>query len=118
MERFFQILAVILAGVAAYFLWQGNADRAFIAAVFGAVSFFLSVRFEVKGRLNQREAEREEEERRREGEEETEDGEFEDGEEFKTEDISDSEAARELNEIPAREQIGGERRKTDDETKI
>jgi hypothetical protein len=57
MERFFQILAVILAGIAAYFLWSGNADAAFVSAVLGAVSFFLSVRFQVKGRLKQRKLE-------------------------------------------------------------
>ena len=58
MERLFQILAVILIGVAAYFLWRGDRDATFIAAVFGAVSFFLSIRFQVKGRLDRREAER------------------------------------------------------------
>lgn len=57
MERFFQITAVILIGVAAYFLWQGNGDGAFVAAVLGAIAFFLSVRFQVKGRLKQRENE-------------------------------------------------------------
>ena len=108
MERFFQILAVILAGVAAYFLWQGSADRAFVTAIFGAVSFFLSVRFQVKGRLDQREAEREEEEWRREGEEEIE-------EEF--EEISDSQTPQ-LNEIPAEAQISNEQRTTDNEPKI
>ena len=51
MERIFQILAVILAGVAAYCLWAGNNDRAFVSAVLGSVSFFLSVRFQVKDRL-------------------------------------------------------------------
>ncbi len=51
MDRFFQILAVILIGVAAFFLWKGNADAAFASAVFGAVSFFLSIRFQVKARL-------------------------------------------------------------------
>jgi hypothetical protein len=55
MERFFQILAVILIGVAAFFLYQGNTDGVFIAAVLGAVSFFLSVRFQVKERLKLRE---------------------------------------------------------------
>ena len=54
MERFFQILAVILIGVAAFFLYRGNSDGVFITAVLGAVSFFLSVRFQVKERLNQR----------------------------------------------------------------
>jgi hypothetical protein len=96
MERFFQILAVILAGVAAYFLWQGSADRAFISAVFGAVSFFLSVRVQVKGRLREREAARVEEEKRR------------------AEEISDSEMP-ELNEMPAGEQISNGQRTTDKE---
>jgi len=54
MERIFQITAVILIGVAAYFLWQGNGDGAFVAAVLGAVAFFLSVRFQVKERLKLR----------------------------------------------------------------
>ena len=57
MERLFQILAVILAGVAAFFLWQGNTDGLFVSAVLGAVCFFLSIRFQVKERNNQREAE-------------------------------------------------------------
>ncbi len=51
MDRIFQILAVILIGAAAFFLWKDNADAAFATAVFGAVSFFLSVRFQVKERL-------------------------------------------------------------------
>jgi hypothetical protein len=62
MERFFQITAVILIGIAVFFWWQGNTDGLFISTVLGAVSFFLSVRFQVKDRLRQREAEREEEE--------------------------------------------------------
>ena len=57
MERIFQILAVILIGVAAFFLWRGNMDGLFVAAVFGAVCFFLSVRFQVKERLKEREEE-------------------------------------------------------------
>ena len=57
MERFFQILTVILIGVAAFFLWRGNTDAVFISAVLGAVSFFLSVRFQVKERLKKREIE-------------------------------------------------------------
>jgi len=59
MERIFQILAVILIGVAAYFYWKGNNDGMFIAAVFGAVCFFLSIRFQVKERLKLREAQEE-----------------------------------------------------------
>ena len=61
MERLFQILAVILAGVAAFFLWRGNWDAGFVSAVFGAVCFFLSVRFQIKERLKIRDAEREKE---------------------------------------------------------
>ncbi len=57
MERLFQTLAVILIGVAAYFLWKGDRDGTFIAAVLGAVAFFLSIRFQVKARLKQRENE-------------------------------------------------------------
>jgi hypothetical protein len=51
MELVFRILAVILIGIAAYFLWSRNGDAAFISVVLGAVSFFLSIRFEVKQRL-------------------------------------------------------------------
>ena len=61
MERIFQILAVILAGVAAYFLWTGNNDGAFVSAVLGCVSFFLSIRFQVKERNRVRELERDKE---------------------------------------------------------
>lgn len=56
MERLFQILAVILIGVAAFFLWKGNTDGLFISGVIGAVCFFLSIRFQVKERLTEREA--------------------------------------------------------------
>jgi hypothetical protein len=104
MEIFFKILAVILGGVAAYFLWTGNADRAFASAVFGAVSFFLSVRVEVKKRNTIREAERlrEEEEKERRGEGEFE--EFDDEEEFGDDNLNDEEAPQ-LNEMPAKEQF-------------
>lgn len=60
MERLFQILAVVFAATAGYFYWQDGIDLMFAAAVLGAVSFFLSVRFQVKGRLRQRERERQE----------------------------------------------------------
>ncbi len=103
MELTFKIAAVILAGIAAYFMWQGNADRAFASAVFGAVSFFLSIRFQVKERIKIRETEREEEEKRRRGEEE-----FEEFEEFEEETPL-------LNEIPADEQINDGRKATDRE---
>jgi hypothetical protein len=58
MDRFFQVLAGVLAGVAAYFLWNGEGDRGFVSAVAGAVSFFLSIRVQVKRRNDAREAER------------------------------------------------------------
>lgn len=55
MERVFQIVAVILAATAAYFLWVGNNDGAFVSAVLGCVSFFLSIRSQVKQRNRVRE---------------------------------------------------------------
>ncbi len=61
MDRLFQIVAVILTGIAAYFLWKGNGENAFAVGVFGAVSFFLSLRFQAKSRLRQTEIEREKE---------------------------------------------------------
>jgi TRAP-type uncharacterized transport system fused permease subunit len=38
-------------------LYQGNTDGVFVTAVLGAVSFFLSVRFQVKERLKKKEIE-------------------------------------------------------------
>ncbi len=58
MERFFQIMAAILAGVAVFFWWKGNNDAMFISTVIGAVCFFLSFRFQVKERMQQREREK------------------------------------------------------------
>lgn len=58
MDKIFQILAVILGGVAAYFLLQGNGEYAFVAAAVGSVSFFFSIRFQTKSRLKQYEEER------------------------------------------------------------
>ena len=92
MDIAFKILAVILAGVAAYFLWLGNADRAFVTAVFGAVSFFLSVRVQVRRRLNERERAAEEKRRR---------------EEIEAEEIEDEETPQ-LNEMPAQTQFESE----------
>lgn len=59
MERVFQIVAVALAVAAAYFLWTGNRDGAFVSAVLGCVSFFLGVRVQVKERNRARDAARE-----------------------------------------------------------
>lgn len=71
-ERIFQFIAVILAGIAAYFLWTGNGDGAFVSAVLGCVAFFLSVRFQVKERNRIRDAERENARKNRADEEGTE----------------------------------------------
>jgi len=57
MVLIFQIVAVILAGVAAYFLWQDNTDGAFVSFVVGSCSWFLSMRFKIKARLAERLAE-------------------------------------------------------------
>lgn len=57
MEKLFQILAAILAGVAVFFLWKENKDAMFVSAVLGAVCFFLSVRFQIKERMKKRENE-------------------------------------------------------------
>lgn len=54
MERFFQIMAAILAGVAVFFWWKGSNDAMFISTVVGSVCFFLSIRFQVKERMEQR----------------------------------------------------------------
>lgn len=58
MDRIFQIVAVILGGIAACFLWAGNKDGAFVSAVVACVAFFLSIRFQVKARNAEREADR------------------------------------------------------------
>ncbi len=57
MEKLFQVLAVILAGIAAFFLWRNNTDAMFVSGVLGAVCFFLSYRFQVSERMKQRKAE-------------------------------------------------------------
>ncbi|HMS41313.1 MAG TPA: hypothetical protein PKE69_13870 [Pyrinomonadaceae bacterium] len=58
MVKLFQILAVICIGIAAFFLWRTDYEAVFIAAVLGAICFFLSVRFEVGERVKEREAEK------------------------------------------------------------
>jgi hypothetical protein len=59
MIRAFQILAVALIAAAAYFLLRGDYDDAFVTGVLGACSFFLSVRFAFKPRVQERLATRE-----------------------------------------------------------
>ncbi|MBK8466257.1 MAG: hypothetical protein IPL32_10540 [Chloracidobacterium sp.] len=60
-ERIFQILAVILVCIAAYFLYMENKDGVFVSVVLAACSFFMSVRFQSKARLRQNAAESSEE---------------------------------------------------------
>lgn len=54
MVRIFQILAAVLVGIAAYFLWIENKDGVFVSIVLAACSFFMSIRFQAKARLNER----------------------------------------------------------------
>jgi hypothetical protein len=58
MVRLFQLLAVVLLGAAAVFLWRQDYDTSFVTAVLGLCAFFLSVRFTFKPRVEQRQAER------------------------------------------------------------
>ncbi len=48
---------MVLIGVAAFFLWRGNGDGAFVSAVLGCAAFFLHIRFQVKKRVEKRNAE-------------------------------------------------------------
>ena len=59
MIRIFQVLAVILAGVAVFFWWRENTDWAFASGVFAASSYFLSLRFQMKERVMAADAEKE-----------------------------------------------------------
>jgi len=58
MERLLQILAVAILIGAAFFFWRGDSDWSFACAVLGICAFFLSMRFKIKGRMRQREAEK------------------------------------------------------------
>ncbi len=58
-ETLFQILAVALAVAAAYFLWVGNKDGAFVSVVLGCVAFFIGIRFQAKARTAANNPERE-----------------------------------------------------------
>ncbi|HQU92525.1 MAG TPA: hypothetical protein PLK77_09525 [Pyrinomonadaceae bacterium] len=58
-ETVFQILAVVLAGVTAYFFYTAHRDAAFVSAVLGCCAFLLSLRFQAKARNTTRDAERE-----------------------------------------------------------
>lgn len=56
LERTFQLLSVAFAAVSAFFLWRTDYDAMFVTAVIGAVAFFLSIRMQVKARLDERKA--------------------------------------------------------------
>ncbi len=56
MERAFQIIAVVLAGIAAFLLYSGNKDAAFVTIVFGCIAFFFSVRTQSKVRVEKENA--------------------------------------------------------------
>lgn len=56
MAKIFQILAVVLIGIAAYFLWADNQDWAFACFVFGVCSYFFGMRFQLKARIAERRA--------------------------------------------------------------
>ena len=55
-ERLFQGLAVVLGAAAGFFLYRGQMEAAFVSGVLGAVSFLLSIRFQIKERINERDA--------------------------------------------------------------
>lgn len=59
MERVFQAAVVAFVAAAAVFFYYGNVDGVFISVVLACLSFFLIVRFQVKGRLVEREMARE-----------------------------------------------------------
>jgi len=52
MKKMFQIIAAVLVGVAAFFFWKQNKEVAFVAGVLGCASFFLSVRYAAKERMD------------------------------------------------------------------
>ncbi len=58
MKLLFQIVAAALLGFAAYFLWKGDSEGVFISVVLAAVSFLLSLRFTIKARMKEREADK------------------------------------------------------------
>jgi len=56
MVRTFQILAVVFIGVAAYYFSRDDKDLAFVAGVLAACAFLLSIRFQIKRRVDVRRA--------------------------------------------------------------
>ena len=58
MIRMFQILAAALAIAAAFFVWKGEIDTAFVIGVLAVCAFFLSIRFTFKTNVRERDIER------------------------------------------------------------
>lgn len=50
-ELVLTIVAVALVGAAAYFYWAGNWDWTFAFGVLAACSFFLSLKYRIKGKM-------------------------------------------------------------------
>ena len=50
----FQILAVILGGIAAFFLWKGDTEVVFVSGVLCACAYLMSLRFRIKARIRRR----------------------------------------------------------------
>ena len=54
MVRGFQILAVVLAVIGAYFVWSEDRDPSFVFLVLAACSYFIGMRFQIKARMAER----------------------------------------------------------------
>jgi len=57
MEFILQVIAAVLLTIAAFIFWRGDNDWVFAFVVLGICAFFLSMRFRIKARMLQREAE-------------------------------------------------------------
>ncbi|GIU81889.1 MAG: hypothetical protein D6687_01845 [Acidobacteria bacterium] len=55
MILFFKLLSIFFILASVYFLlWRGEVENAFVSAVFGSLAFFISIRFEIKKRMSER----------------------------------------------------------------
>jgi hypothetical protein len=57
LEYLFYVIAVALAGAAAFLLWQQNTEWAFAAGVLSACAYFIGLRFKLKPVVERRKAE-------------------------------------------------------------
>ena len=62
LERVFQILTAVFVGIAVYFVWIKDYETLFVIAVLAICFYFLSMRFQIKERIEQRKIEEEERE--------------------------------------------------------